>query len=47
MTAATTLIEQTQLVPMLGMVWRGMWGATVATAVSQVLTADESDETES
>lgn len=46
---STTTLAAKQMIPLLGMVWRGMWGATAATAATaaaQVIAADEdSDDT--
>ncbi|MGH8925784.1 MAG: hypothetical protein ACRDWA_14285 [Acidimicrobiia bacterium] len=37
---STTTIATKQMVPLLGMMWRGMWGATAATAAAQVIAAE-------
>ena len=44
MTATT--VETKQLIPLLGMMWRGMWGATLATSIVETLEAAE-DQPES
>jgi hypothetical protein len=42
-----TSIATKQMVPLLGMVWRGMWGAAAATAAAQAIAAEEpSDDLE-
>jgi hypothetical protein len=46
---STGTVAKKQMVPLLGMVWRGMWGAAAATAAWQVVadeeTGDDSDGT--
>ena len=45
--SATTVVTK-QMVPLLGMMWRGMWGATAATAAAQVIASNEDgDDTDS
>ncbi|HKZ20898.1 MAG TPA: hypothetical protein VJQ57_12380 [Acidimicrobiia bacterium] len=43
---STTTLSAKQMIPLLGMVWRGMWGATAATAAAQVIAADEDSDDE-
>ena len=39
-----TSLAARQMVPLLGMVWRGMWGAAAATAAAQAIAAEDSSE---
>ncbi len=39
----STTVETKQLVPLLGMMWRGMWGATMATSIVETLEASEAE----
>jgi hypothetical protein len=43
---STTTLATKQMIPLLGMMWRGMWGATAATAAAQVIAADEDSDDE-
>lgn len=44
MSAGTSTVAQKQMLPLLGMMWRGMWGATVATAAAQVIAAEKASD---
>ena len=44
MEMSTTTVATKLMIPLLGMVWRGMWGATAATAAAQVIAADENSD---
>ena len=41
---STTAVATKQMVSLLGMMWRGMWGATAATAAAQVIAAEDASD---
>jgi hypothetical protein len=44
---SSSSVTTKQMVPLLGMVWRGMWGAAAATAAAQAIAVEEpSDDLE-